>query len=262
MGEVMIEQLSKYKDLFYYIPAAVPSAVAALEMAAEIRGNYEYGGAYLAPVVGIFLSVLFVMVGKSVGVGFANALTNNDKLLTGLFLLGLVGYGAGEWWVNPLAAGKVASVFVVAFYIAVPLARIVEGRAAEAATIRASAARVQVAEQKVAEAKLQLELKELQQAKRDVGKVSETVSGNVSDVSETLETSETGGNMASLTQAELDVLRAVLDGASVQADIVRLTGRSRGTVSKAINARLEPMGAVLINGHGIEATDKGRSLLN
>lgn len=44
VGEVMIEQLSKYKDLFYYIPAAVPSAVAALEMAAEIRGNYEYGG--------------------------------------------------------------------------------------------------------------------------------------------------------------------------------------------------------------------------
>lgn len=250
-------------DWLYYIPAAVPSAVAALEMAQEIRNNYEYGGSYLAPVVGIFLSVLFVMVGKSVGVGFANSLASRDHALTGLFLFGLVGYGAGEWWVNPLAAGKVASVFVVAFYIAVPLSRIVEARASEAAMVRRAQKKAEAATYRVEEAKRQLEVKQLQQAKKEVGKMPRSVSETVfPDVSERFGNTETGEETAvRLTPAEIDVLTAVLGGLTIQADIAKETGRARSTVSKVVK-KLEPMGVIHINGNGIEPTDLGRGLID
>lgn len=258
----MIEKLRDYRDLFYYIPAAVPSAVAALEMAEEIRSNYEYGGSFLAPVVGIFLSILFVMVGKSVGVGFANALASGDHLLTVLFFFGLAGYGAGEWWVNPLDAGKVASVFVVAFYIAVPLSRIVESRAKDAAMVRKAKSRVAAAELRLKESQIQLETKQTKQATREVGKkpapVSETPFPAVSETRGNTETAHE--TEIRLTPSEREVLTAVLNGFSVQADIMRETGRSRSAVSKAVN-KLQPMGAVHINGNGIEPTEMGRGLL-
>lgn len=256
----MSEKLQKIIGfVLQYLPAAVPSTIAALEMARDVRERYQYGGSTLAPLVGIFLCVLFVMVGSSAGRGFANALASNDYRMTVIFLIVLCGYGAGEWIVNPIMPGKIASVFVVAGYIVVPLALIIEQRASFREDVRRldsaklmEAHRLEIASMKLQKAELEAQTR---QVKRGATVVA-TVASQVAEVATTSATPTT-----SLTPSESKVLWAIAEGHNTQVGIAEATAVHKSTVSRAVKS-FTKNGIVLENGHGLEITPSAQEYLN
>lgn len=259
----MSEKLrSVFTFILRYAPAAVPSAIAALEMAHDVKERYEYGGNVLAPIIGIFLSILFVMVGSSAGRGFANALSSGDWMMTAIFLAVLCGYGAGEWIVNPIMPGKIASIFVVAGYVVVPLSGIIEDRASFREEVKKldsakalELSRLEIAGLKLQKAQVEAETKA---AKRGAT-VAATVASPVAEVAETFATPATAQN--NLTPSQLKVLRAIHDGHNTQVGIISATAVHKSTVSRAVSA-LKETGIILENGHGIEVTEAAQEYLN